>query len=72
MPRMNRRARRAQDALNGGNYHEGSTDDPTAVVDLLADLRHFCDARGLDFAELDMSAYSHYIKEPKGSSNGGR
>jgi hypothetical protein len=56
MPRMNRRARRAQDALNGGNYHEGSTDDPTAVVDLLSDLRHFCDARGLDFGRAALEA----------------
>ena len=60
MARMNQRAKRAQNALNGGNYHEGSADDPTAVVDLLADLRHFCDARGMDFADLDRIAYNHY------------
>jgi len=33
------------------------------VIDCLTDLRHFCDAYGLDFADLDHIAYNHYIEE---------
>jgi hypothetical protein len=33
------------------------------AVDLLANLRHFCDVEGLDFAELDRAAYRHYSAE---------
>lgn len=34
-----------------------------AVVTILADLRAFCDANGLDFAQLDRAAYQHYRDE---------
>ena len=43
-------------------------DEPEAITDLLSDLRHLCDALGLDFAELDRIAYRHYIEE-KGDTN---
>jgi len=33
------------------------------VTDLLADLRHFCDAHHLSYSELDQRAYEHYITE---------
>lgn len=33
------------------------------VTDMLADLRHFCDARHLSFAKLDRRACDHYITE---------
>jgi len=33
------------------------------VIDLLADLRHYCDAHKLDFANLDRIAYGHYTAE---------
>lgn len=33
------------------------------IIDLLADLRHLCDAEGLDFAELDRMAHDHYKVE---------
>jgi hypothetical protein len=33
------------------------------ICDMLADLRHLCDADGLDFAELDRRAYQHYCAE---------
>ena len=33
------------------------------VVDMLADLRHLCDVKGWDFADLDRQAYQHYIEE---------
>jgi hypothetical protein len=37
----------------------GGADEP-AVVSLLADLRHYCDTHGLDFAKLDRYAYGDY------------
>ncbi|MDP3071120.1 MAG: hypothetical protein Q8N18_12590 [Opitutaceae bacterium] len=43
-------------------YENG--DDPEAgVTDLLADLRHLCDALGWDFATMDSAAYRHYTEE---------
>jgi hypothetical protein len=33
------------------------------IIDLLADLRHICDAAGLDFGALDHDAYQHYCAE---------
>lgn len=40
----------------------------TALKDLLGDLRHLCDALGLDFAAIDDSAYSAYQEELGGIS----
>lgn len=34
-----------------------------AVTDLLANIRHFCDMKGLDFGCLDNDAYKHYSAE---------
>ena len=33
------------------------------VTDMLTDLRHLCDAKGWDFADLDRQAYRHYRTE---------
>ena len=33
------------------------------ITDLLTDIRHYCDARGVDFAACDRSAYRHYVNE---------
>jgi hypothetical protein len=33
------------------------------VIDLLADLRHWCDAQERDYAEFDRIAYLHYLAE---------
>lgn len=38
---------------------------PDFVTDLLADLRHYCDAEGVDFANQDRIAYGHYRVELK-------
>ncbi|MDE2104549.1 MAG: hypothetical protein KGL39_45360 [Patescibacteria group bacterium] len=35
----------------------------TPVVDILADLRHFCDAHQLDFATCDRRGRNHYLAE---------
>jgi hypothetical protein len=33
------------------------------VIDLLTDIRHWCDANGHAFHELDRIAYEHYLAE---------
>lgn len=33
------------------------------ITDLLTDIRHYCDARGVDFAACDRAAYGHYVNE---------
>src|SRR4051794_20270510 len=38
-------------------------DSGCAVSDILADLRHICDEKGFDFAELDRVGYAHYRAE---------
>ncbi len=37
-----------------------------AVIDLLADLRHFCFARQIDFAECNAAAQAHFEAETTG------
>lgn len=59
-----RRANQAWISLKAGKYTDGNPPG-TAITDLLADLRHLCDAKGLDFADLDRIAYNHYSHEPK-------
>ena len=41
--------------------------DERAIANLLADLRHLCDARGLDFAKIDRRAYRGYADEMAGA-----
>jgi len=55
-----------------GEHHDayascGEVD--TAIVDMLADLRHLCDLEELDFSAIDSRAYAHYAEE-KGGRNG--
>jgi hypothetical protein len=63
-------ARRAAWALLAlTHFAEGTgldpvADDPnTALADLLADLRHLCDALDIDFAASDTHAYQHYCED---------
>jgi hypothetical protein len=35
----------------------------TALVDLLADIRHYCDSSRIAFHDLDQSAHRHYTAE---------
>lgn len=59
-----RSAERAEAAL--ANYTALDPDMQANVKDLLADLRHFADAHGIDFHKaLDIS-YQHYLAEKKG------
>lgn len=54
------RAKRCERALR--NYN---TDDAlrTCLIDLLSDARHWCDANGLNYADLDRIGYEHYSAE---------
>jgi hypothetical protein len=45
-------------------------DFTNAVVDLLADIRHFCEARKIAFDEADHSADRHYIAEVEQARTG--
>ena len=50
----------------GEQYADASgriVDVEALVIDLLANLRHFCDSRGLDFGQLDRTAHDHYLTE---------
>jgi hypothetical protein len=38
-------------------------DDETAIVDLLSDIRHWCDEHAQAFAALDRRAHQHYTTE---------
>ena len=54
----------AKRALRAG-YEE--LEDYT-ITDMLADLRHLCDALGLDYGKLDDMAYQHYTEEKRGEA----
>ena len=52
--------------LFGEQYADASgqiVDAEALVIDVLANLRHFCDSRDLDFGKLDRVAYDHYCAE---------
>lgn len=53
------RVAKASVAIHAAGYE----DDDTAVLDLLADLRHYCDASNIDFTEQDNLARRHYVEE---------
>ena len=58
-----KRVKRAKKYLAEWYETEPSLVDDTEVIDALADLRHLCDAKRLDFAKLDRTAYGHYTEE---------
>ena len=35
----------------------------SCLIDILADVRHWCDWHGHDFAKLDREAFGHYVAE---------
>jgi hypothetical protein len=43
-------------------------DNDEAIADMLADLRHLCDSKRLDFAKLDRRAYRNYAAEMEGGA----
>lgn len=54
------RVNRAELALADYGF---KTEGDAAVIDLLTDLRHFCDARGYDLGNCDRIAHDHYLVE---------
>lgn len=54
-------ARRAVKALCA--LPDDGRSEEEQVIDLLSDLRHFCDADGHNFAHLDALAFQHYCEE---------
>ncbi|MCM3581822.1 MULTISPECIES: hypothetical protein [Ralstonia] len=79
-PRM--RVARVEQALKAWSVaNETSSDAPDspegaeqAVLCLLSDLRHYCDAKGLAFAPIDRLAYQEYLSvlvESRQSANSG-
>lgn len=57
------RSKRALRALS--DYLDGGNEAVDSVTDLLTDLRHFCHANGIDMANCDRIAHSHYLVELK-------
>lgn len=57
------RSAKVQAILNA-NYEEGQ--DRQNVVDILADLFHFCEKNGIDFWEAERSGLQHYQAERRG------
>lgn len=43
--------------------YDDAWDARTNAIDMLTDLRHWCDRHGLAFHELDRTAYQHYMAE---------
>jgi hypothetical protein len=56
-----------KDAYCIGNCPTSMEPVESAIKDVLADLRHLCDKYDLDFADLDATAYTHYIHEKHGN-----
>lgn len=65
MPSNASRSRHALAALqvNTGNAQEVKADPESAVVDMIVNLLHFCDGKGLDFARCEDVARRHYREE---------
>ena len=69
--KQTRRTERARAALRTSSTHTeylsaGRTSDAdrrAALRDLLTDLRHYCDAYGLDYLQADRTAHDHYLTE---------
>lgn len=63
---MTQRAKECAARAAGALYlyiEAGVSDEESAVRDLLADLRHYCDAHGISFGNEDRCAYRNYVEE---------
>jgi hypothetical protein len=61
---MSNNATRAQRCAKAiALYGDRDLDPASQLIDLLADMRHWCDRHGEDFASLDRLAYNHYLTE---------
>lgn len=57
--RNSKRAKRIATALATVKEYDGARDWQATIIDALADLRHLCDEKGLDFEHLDSVALDH-------------
>ena len=58
------RAKSLTTLLNKTYDPHGAQENVTDMLtDMLTDLRHLCDVKGWDFADLDRQAYQHYRTE---------
>lgn len=53
------RSQKIEEAMRVAGYETGSI----GVVDMLADIRHYCDSIHIEFGEVDRYAKSHYRQE---------
>lgn len=51
------------DTLATSDNYDIKVEGDAAIIDALTDLRHLCDKRGSDFADLDRIAHDHYTEE---------
>lgn len=51
---------------NGADIMKGHADEPELVRDVLADLMHYCTAKGISFTRELESAERHYTAEQAG------
>lgn len=53
-------------------YKDAECDTEELVINLLTDLRHYCDEYGFDLGQLDRIAHQHYLTETFGHPSAGR
>lgn len=56
-------AKKAERLLIGYSEMNQKNLHPEDIIDILADIRHLCDAKKWDFADLDRLGYRHYCAE---------
>ena len=71
MNRMENQAiARAKQALKAGSlnmiYDLAGGQDRSNVINLLTDLRHFCDNKNISFFEACEISYQHYLEDKRG------
>jgi hypothetical protein len=65
------RANRTMRIIRTVKTYSGSVarvSDGLAITNIIADLRHYCDCRGLAFKKLDRAAYTLYSKDADGAA----
>ncbi len=63
------RVRAAEKAIRAGNASFDERDVRSNAADLLTDLRHYCDAKDIDFAAVLDTSYEHYLAEKHGEDS---
>jgi len=66
MTKNEKRAKTAEKAIRTAYHNHPTRIVQEDVTDILADIRHLCDARKWAFHDLDRTAYGHYSEERTG------